>query len=196
MCRQGLAIRGDGDEADSNLHQLLRMKAEEDQNLKNWLKRKENVYTSPDIQNEIIKIMALQLLREVTKDLQTSPYLTVMADETTDTANREQVTLVLRWATEELEVHEEFLGLYQVGKIDSSTLTAVIKDVLMRANLSLEKLRGQCYDGASSMSGSKSGVAKQICDIESRAVFTHCYGHALNLAASDTLKRSKVVLGD
>ena len=194
LCRQGLAMRGDGDESDSNLHQLLRMKAEDDPNLKNWLKRKENVYTSPDIQNEIVKVMALQVLREITVDLQTSPFLTIMADETTDATNKEQVTLVLRWVTEELEVHEEFLGLYQVERIDSSTLTAVIKDVLMRANISLHKLRGQCYDGASSMSGSKSGVAKQICDIEPRAVFTHCYGHALNLAAGDTLKRSKVMM--
>ena len=62
LCRQGLAMRGDGDESDSNLHQLLKMKSEDDTNLNNWLKRKENVYTSPDIQNEIIKVMALQVL--------------------------------------------------------------------------------------------------------------------------------------
>ena len=93
------------------------MKAENDLNLKSWLKRKENVYTSPDIQNEIIKVMALQVLREITEDLQSSPFLTIMADETKDTTNKQQVTLVLRWVTEELEVHEEFLGLYLVEKI-------------------------------------------------------------------------------
>ena len=46
--RQGLAIRGDGDESDSNFKQLLLMAAE-DPNLTEWLKRKENVYTSPEI---------------------------------------------------------------------------------------------------------------------------------------------------
>ena len=61
LSRQGLAIRGDGDESDNNLHQLLSMKAEEDSNLNDRLKRKENVYTSPEIQNEIIKVMALQV---------------------------------------------------------------------------------------------------------------------------------------
>ncbi len=138
--------------------------------------------------------MALEVLREITEELQSSPFLTIMADETTIATNKEQVTLVLRWVTEELEVHEEFLGLYLVEKIDSSTLTAVIKDVLIRANLSPQKLRGQCYDGASSMSGCKFGVAKRISEIEPRAVFTHCYGHALNLAVSDTLKRSNVMM--
>jgi hypothetical protein len=43
------------------------------------------------------------------------------------------------------------------------------------------------------MSGSRSGVAKRISELEPRAVFTHCYGHALNLAACDTVKSMKVM---
>ena len=192
--RQGLAVRGDGDESDGNFQQLLRMKAaEDDPNLAEWLQRKENVYTSPAIQNEIIKIMGLQVLRDISADLQSSPFLTLMADETADSSNQEQVSLTLRWVTQELEVHEDFLGLYHVASIDAATLTAAIKDVLARMNLPFEKLRGQCYDGASAMSSSKCGVAKRICDLEPRAVYMHCYGHALNLAAGDTLKRSKLM---
>ena len=38
------------------------------------------------------------------------------------------------------------------------------------------------------MSGSRSGVATQILDLELRALYTHCYRHALNLATQDTLK--------
>ena len=147
-----------------NLKQLLQMKAEEDPNLAEWLKRKENVYTSPDIQNEIIKVMGLQVLRAVSADLQGSPFLTVMADETTDSSNREQVTLILRRVTDDLQVHEEFLGLYHVASIDAATLTTAIKDVLIRLNLPFEKLRGQCYDGASAMNSSKR--AKKISDLE------------------------------
>ena len=63
---------------------------------------------------------------------------------------------------------------------------SVIRDLFTRLNLSFEKLRGQCCDGASAMSS----VAKQIHNIEPRAVFTHCYGHSLNLAASDALVRA------
>ncbi len=63
----------------------------------------------------------------------------------------------------------------------------------MRLNLSMTKCRGQCYDGASNMSGSRSGVAKQLRDAEPRALFTHCHGHALNLAAGDAIKQSKVM---
>ena len=37
------------------------------------------------------------------------------------------------------------------------------------------------------MSGHKNGVAAIIKKDEPRALFTHCYGHALNLAASDAV---------
>jgi len=53
----------------------------------------------------------------------------------------------------------------------------------------MEKLHGQYYDGCSTMSGT--GVAQRTSDEEPRAVFIHCYGHSLNLAASDTVKKSK-----
>ncbi len=44
------------------------------------------------------------------------------------------------------------------------------------------------------MSGSKHGVAKQILDDETRAVYTHCYGHAaLNLAVGDVVKQCKLM---
>ena len=43
------------------------------------------------------------------------------------------------------------------------------------------------------MSGGKSGVAEQLSDEEPRAVFTLCYGHALNLACSNALKRCKIL---
>ena len=83
--------------------------------------------------------------------------------------------------------------MYNIKSTDASTLTQTIKCVFEENELSLQRLRGQCYDGASAMSSTKSGVAKQICDIEPRALFTHCYGHALNLAASDVLKQSKLM---
>ncbi|XP_053406304.1 zinc finger MYM-type protein 1-like [Mercenaria mercenaria] len=116
-----------------------------------------------------------------------------MADETTDVSNREQFVLVLRHVDDDLIAHELFFGLYKVDSIDSDILTKIIEDCLLRMNLSVNNCRGQCYDGASNMSGAKNGVAKKISDKEQTAVYTHCYGHALNLAVGDTVKRSKIM---
>ena len=111
-----------------------------------------------------------------------------MVDETPDVSNKEQVVICLRWVDNEFNVHEEFIGLYTTAKTTADQLVAIIKDALLRMNLSLTKARGQCYDGASSMSGVHSGVATQLMAEEPRALYTHCYGHALNLACSDTIK--------
>ena len=39
------------------------------------------------------------------------------------------------------------------------------------------------------MAGARAGVAVKIQELEPRAVFTHCYGHALNLAVNDTITK-------
>jgi len=55
-------------------------------------------------------------------------------------------------------------------------------------NLKLTQCHGQCYDGASNMVGFKNGVVTQLLAKKKRAVPTHCYGHALNLAVGDSMK--------
>jgi len=43
------------------------------------------------------------------------------------------------------------------------------------------------------MAGAKAGIAKKLLDEEPRAIYTHCYGHALNLACGDTIRNSKLM---
>ena len=116
-----------------------------------------------------------------------------MVDETTDVSNVEQVVVCLRWVSETLRVQEDFVGLYEVASTGAETIYTAVNDVLLRLNLSISKLRGQCYDGAATMSGCKSGVAKRVSADEPRAIYTHCYGNSLNLACCDTIKRCKLM---
>ena len=185
-------MRGANEESNSNFLQLFKLRGEDDPRFLQWLQRKTNKYTSAEMQNEILKILSLQGLRKIASKLHEEPFYTIMVDETTDVTNREQVVICLRYVDDHFVAHEEFLGLYTVDNICSDTLAALIKDVLLRLNLSISKARGQCYDGASNMAGAKSGVAKQIRSEEPRAVFTHCYGHTLNLACGDVVKFSKM----
>ena len=60
-------------------------------------------------------------------------------------------------------------------------------------HLNLKQCRGQCYDGCSTMSGSKNGVAKMIKNTERRALYTHCYAHSLNLAVGDTMNACPIL---
>ena len=193
LARQGLAFRGHSCGENSNFNQLLQLRAYDCPEILTWMAKKTNKYTSAAIQNECLEVMALHIVRQICKDVAINGFYTIMADECTNVSNKEQFTICLRWVDGNLVDHEDVLGLYNVGTIEADSLVKAIFDVVVcRAGLTLNNCRGQCYDGASNMSGSKRGVAVQIQAKESRAVLTHCYGHALNLAIGDTIKRSKL----
>ena len=194
VTRQSLALKGNWDEekkceVNSNFYQLLKLRASEDLRIDEWLTRKQQKYTSPEIQNKMLGIMALEIQRMIVKDIQSSEFFSIMADGTADVSNAEQLATCFRWVTEDLEVNEEFIGLHALPSMDAGTISNVLKDILLRCNLDINKLRGQCYDGAASMSGSKSGVATRFKEENEKCLFTHCYGYALNLSVGDAIKK-------
>ena len=97
--------------------------------------------------------MAKKVLRDLTTPIQSAPFISIMIDETTDEANKEQMVICFRWVDDELDVHEDFIGLYETESTEAVALLTIIHDALNRLNISITKLRGQCYDGASEMSG-------------------------------------------
>ena len=93
-----------------------------------------------------------------------------------------------RYIDETLAVHEEFMGLHMCDNIKSETIVKTLEDVMLRFDLKLSNCRGQCYDGGSNMAGSRSGVKAQLLAKEPRALYMHCYGHALSLSICDAIK--------
>ena len=112
MAHQGLPLRGDGDDSASNFYQLSKLWGEDNPDILTFLEKKQLKYTSHEIQNEILSIMAQTILRGIVKQIQSSIFFSLIVDEITDVSNREQVVLVFRWVTDNLAVHEEFFGLY------------------------------------------------------------------------------------
>ena len=137
LARQGLPLRGD--QGQGNFDQLILLRAEDDPSLLEWIRKKADKFTSPETQNEILKIILLTLLRTIEAGIHESPYFTVMIDEMTDITNKEQCTVCIRWVDKNLEVFEDFIGFWQVSSIDANTLVSVIPDVLLRMNLSINK---------------------------------------------------------
>ena len=66
LARQSLPLRGVGDDCDSNFTQLCLFREEDNPILKAWrTKKKTNKYVHHEIQNEMVKVMALKILREI-----------------------------------------------------------------------------------------------------------------------------------
>ena len=65
----------------------------------------------------------------------------------------------------DLNIHENFLGFYEIPNLKSKTIVSVIKDALIRMQFPLNNCREQIYDGARNMLGrGESGVAAKILE--------------------------------
>ena len=49
---------------------------------------------SHETQNELLKLMSVSVLRKIASDLQATEFFSIMMDECTDIANREQVWFI------------------------------------------------------------------------------------------------------
>ena len=58
-------------------------------------------------QNKCLKVVVLQILWEASQSIRGSACFTIMADECTDVANKEQLTICIRWVGEDLRDHED-----------------------------------------------------------------------------------------
>jgi len=181
---QGLAIRGKTDE-ESNLIQLQNLRAQDIPELQSWLARKESKWLSHDILNEMTEIMAHDVLRTLIEEIKSAEFFSVIMDETTDITVKEQVSICFRVVTENLEPEELFVGFYETSKTTADALFQLLKDVLMRFSLPIGKCRGQCYDGASNVSGIRTGLQARVQEQEPRALYIHCTAHVVNLVVHD-----------
>ena len=112
---QGLPLRDSNHmEVQSNFDQLLLLRALDCPDILTWMNKKSNKYMSHDIQNECLRIMAHNIIREVGCNISKSGCFTIMADECTDVANKEQFTICIRWVGDDPQDHEDFIGMYQV----------------------------------------------------------------------------------
>ena len=94
---------------------------------------------------------------------------------------------------DDLNANEDFIGLHELSVTNAETLAFILKDVVLQLGLDPERLRGQCYDGCSTMMGKKSGVAPTIKnELNRNALAIHCHAHALNLACGDSIKNCKL----
>ncbi|XP_076933587.1 uncharacterized protein LOC143599549 [Bidens hawaiensis] len=93
----------------------------------------------------------------------------------------EQMAVVLRYVDKLGFVKERFIGLVHVRETTALSLKAAIDDLFARHNLSIGRVRGQGYDGASNMSGEFNGLKALILKENSSAYYVHCFAHQLQL---------------
>ena len=80
-----------------------------------WMLKRTDKYTSHDTQNDMLKAVAHKVLRNINSRLHIASFFTIIADETTNASNKEQVVIIFRYVdNNNFSVEEEFIGLYCV----------------------------------------------------------------------------------
>ena len=85
-------------------------------------------------------------------------------------------------------VVERFLGLKHVEDTTSNALKKALLEMLATYGLTIARLRGQGYDGASNMRGQFHGLQRRVLDQNPYAFYIHCFAHQLQLVVVSVAK--------
>lgn len=138
-------------------------------------------HTYPDVQNQVIQVLYESTLDVIKTEVATAQYFGIEADEVSDTTGKEFISIILRYVSG-YTIIERLVGLVRVEDMSGKGLSTILKTRLESIGLKLTDIVGQCYDGASNMSGQYSGVQAEIKkEAGDQAIYTHCYNHVLAL---------------
>ena len=211
LAKQGLPFRGNKDDkvdfADESVNRgnfiaLLQLLGKFSNNLQNhlFLGKRNALYTSKTIQNEIIHIYACKIKERLTKHTREKnlPY-SIITDEVTDPhANHDILSVCLRFvdltSLKDPHIKECLIIFLNLERANASAISSKILESLSHPSVSLDpaRIRGQGYDGATVMSSARAGVQAKIKEISPLAIYTHCFSHCLNLAIAASCKVQEV----
>lgn len=141
------------------------------------------LYTSPNIQNEIIEIMVDLVRQQIVDEILNADinFYSILADGTTDRKSNEIISLAIRYVKDG-KPKETVLSLEFTAELDAKSLTDVIHSSLVKYGLEPTHILSQCYDGANVMRGCRGGVQKMLQDKIGKCIpYTHCFNHQLHL---------------
>ena len=149
-------------------------------------------YTSPSIQNEVADILGTQIKRNILDRVRRAKFFSVVADEVTDSSNKEQLALAYV-DPGNLQIREDLVEFIECDTgVTGSAIAEKITGFIQSSGLDPTKLRGQAYDGAGNMAGKTNGAAAIITRDYPLASYLHCASHSLNLAVVKSLEVQSV----
>ncbi|XP_058726984.1 uncharacterized protein LOC131598392 [Vicia villosa] len=194
LLKQGLAFRGHDESINSknkgNFLELIHLVSIHDKEFDMILKnaRGNLKLMSPSIQKDIVTAAACETTKVIVDSVR-DDFFSILIDESRDTSTKEQMSVVLRYVDKKGSVIERFLGLVHVANTSAISLKLALESLFATHNLSLSRVRGQGYDGASNMQGEFNGLKSLILKENSSAFYVHCFAHQLQLALVAVAKK-------
>jgi len=117
---------------EGNFRAILKYRAKGDEYLKSVLEGpgKRNKYTSPGIQNQIIEACNKLILNKIVDKINKSQCFSILADETTDVSNIEQLSLCVRYVDNNNMLNEDFIQFIAIHSLTGLDLaTSILKGI-------------------------------------------------------------------
>ena len=138
-------------------------------------------YSSTDAVHDFIEAIGTWVDESQLYQLQNASFFSLMADECTDIATIEELSIFCRWMEDGKPV-EHFMDIIPLKKADAESIYSLLVDWLTKRNIQLGKLVGMGFDGAATFSGKNTGVQARLRENSPHALFMHCRCHLLQLA--------------
>ncbi|KAL3839148.1 hypothetical protein ACJIZ3_023739 [Penstemon smallii] len=113
--------------------------------------------TAPSIQKDIVNACSIETTNAIIRELGDELF-PILVDESRDISCSEQMAVVLRYVDSRGYVMERVIGIKHVKSTTAISLKESIDDLFATHGLSIDRLRGQGYDGASNMQGEFNGL--------------------------------------
>ena len=136
--------------------------------------------THHDIQKNIVNAIARETSKTIIKDLDNG-FFSILVDESHNILVKEQMALVLHYVNKKGIIIERLLGIVHIASTTVLSLKYAIECLVYEHNLSLSKLCGQGYNGASNMQGDINGLKTLVLKENKSAFYVHYFAHQLQL---------------
>ena len=88
--------------------------------------------------------------------LRAAPYFALLADESSDEANREQFAILVKFPCGKT-ITDHYLGVIHVARTDAASLMTAIETFLIGKDVDISKALFVVIDGCNTMSGANTG---------------------------------------
>lgn len=99
--------------------------------------------------------------RKILNDLRGKEFA-LLADESSDIANRSQMSVISRFSNSDLSVTTHFLGFVKLEKGTAEYIMQSLEVFLLAKNVDLSNVRFIAFDGCNTMSGVRTGIQYHI----------------------------------
>ncbi|XP_042465839.1 zinc finger MYM-type protein 1-like [Zingiber officinale] len=199
LLKQGLPFRGHDESLNSsnkgNFLELIEWYTQRNDEVAKTMNENapgNNQMKSPTVQKDLTQACAAEVTNVILNDIKDNIF-SLMVDECRDISVKEQMGVVLRYVNKYGCVIERFLAIVHVSDTSAISLKKAIDELFAKHKLSLSRLRGQGYDGASNMRGEYNGLKALILKENSYARYVHCFAHQLQLVVVAVAKSNRIV---